>query len=301
MDPLGGLRSDISQAKKVGKNVETQVKRGKNMQKKAASLNKDVLRHLLLYFLIGILLSCAVFIPVYKGSTFPVVQSFAWTGVIIAFLLGLWSFNRAQRKIDWFESGEGWAAFGFTLLTTLTLFLGFIGGWFLMSGLLVRNVLSPAVVILVGSSFVVFTVPHLLYITYLKAMSIPERVYKFWSFPSRPLDYDPGWNADRIIFANLTFVKDMNDPVSLTTVKARLPLEAPLGQLLHLFLLDYNENRSPDAPVKQIRSTKGDLGWVFYSKRFLGIRKYFDPDVTIEQNKIKEDVTIYLDRRIISE
>ena len=125
---------------------------------------------------------------------------------------------------------------------------------------------------------------------------VEEKEFKLWYFPAKIPEENLRWNPDKILFANLAFTKS-NDVPAFTTVKARLPLEARLGDLTFLFVTDYNQNRSPESPIKDLGGPGGSYGWIFFVKKSLGRVRVLDPEQTIEDNGIIEDSTVILRRK----
>lgn len=293
MDPLGGLRSSVSQAHKTAKSVESRVKRAKSVQKKAARLDKALVLHFLIFFGAGVVLGLSYFMPFGNPDLGALNIIFIINGGV-ALLLGFLHQKRILRKFDWAEYGDVWPEFMITFCGALFVFGGSLLLWVILPLVGLKNGVSLTYQLIGASSLILFLLPNLIQAAHVRALEIQPYKYKVWHFPNRPLNHDPRWNPDRIVFANLKFSKSLNDKVE-TTVKARLPVEAEFGQLLHLFFLDYNENRSPDSPVQDIGGPDKGIGWLFYASSRMG-KRVFDPDKTILDNGIKEDDTIFMTR-----
>ncbi|GHT67181.1 hypothetical protein AGMMS50239_29920 [Bacteroidia bacterium] len=140
-----------------------------------------------------------------------------------------------------------------------------------------------------------FVFPSLFYETYKKYMEIPLEVHKIWKFSqSTDLSHFEYMDYNKLMVLELEFVKQLSDETP-TKVKAKAPDNIPFGIWFQKFLLDYNL-KFPTTPVA-LRNGEGDFGWIFYIKRsFFLPRKYVDFDLTIPENRIKENHTIVVKR-----
>jgi hypothetical protein len=124
---------------------------------------------------------------------------------------------------------------------------------------------------------------------------IPVRVFKEWNFPPPGTLSDPNDSemADPIII-NFEIRKGIDD--NLTVFKAKAPKGLQLGRLFYYFVMDYN-SRYPDNPVVLNESESSYFKWSFMITRSIFSGKAFpDPDLTISDNKIKENSTITCER-----
>lgn len=300
-NPSAQAGSTFAQGKAVQANVASKFKQGKAMQTKAAKFNKEVLKHLLLYLLMGIILGFTAFVPMFSFE-YPVTKIVYISIAVFSLLFGWWSVNRASQKIDWYEGNKFLPQFFLALGVYLFLFLGLILIYFLVDLIFDYFEFPYTLTLLFGAACITSLIPLLVNASFEKAMMIEPRTYRLWSYPENYIEKQPTWNRDRIIYANLHFKRKENENL-VTTVKVKLPKEAILGELLYLFIRDYNENRSPDNPIQQLQQKHGVSGWMFVTKN-IGPAAIFkktrilDTDKSVEENKISEDGHLYFERII---
>jgi hypothetical protein len=303
MDPLGGVRSQTAQAKAVQRGVKSNLKMAKAAQSKAAKLDRKMVLHMLLFLLFGLVLGTLAFVEFFgkHGGSVPKVVFLATA--VLSIPLGMlheaWLVRRA----------EGDRSPGAELLVTFItmLFLGvgiFLGHWLFPS---LRSGGQPDFAWILALSSLGMIVPHLLLNAYEAAYAFEPRRYLLWYFPEDHREREPLWDKDRIVIANLHFKRKEYEPL-VTTVNARLPLDAALGELVYLFVKDYNENRFPGSPIESLQHTDGSLGWLFHTRRFLLAKRrklafstrVLDPSLTIAENGIGRNADIYFERVITS-
>lgn len=304
MDPLGGVRSQAAQAKAVQRGVKGQLKMAKAAQAKTAKLDRKSVLHMLLYMCIGLLLGTLAFVDFFGSHQGSVPKMVFLATAVLCIPVGMlheaWIARRA----------EGLRATGPELLITAitALFVGFgifLGHWLfpLIPG--AGGVGEFAWFIALAAIAVV--VPHLLLLAFEAAFAFEPRQYQLWYFPVNEREREPHWSADRIVIANLHFKRKEYEE-GATTVNVRLPLDAGLGDMIHLFVRDYNENRFPGNPIEELHYTDGSLGWMFSTRRFLlpkrrklpVSRRVLDPTLTVAENGIARDADIYFQRVITS-
>lgn len=302
MDPLGGVRSQVAQAKAVQRGVKGQLKMAKAAQAKAGKLDRKMVLHMLLYLLFGLLLGLGAFVDLFatrQGSVPKLV--FLGTALLcipVGMLHEAWLSRRA----------EGDRAPGMELLVTLitVMFTGlgiFLGHWFfpLING----NDDQQEFALFMALAAIAVFVPHLLVQAAEAAYAFEPRRYQLWYFPVNEREREPHWNNDRIVIANLHFRRSEDDHLH-TTVNVRLPMDAGLGEMVHLFVKDYNENRFPGNPIEDLHAGDGSLGWIFSTRRFLLAKqrrlavskRVLDPALTVADNRIGRDADIYFHRVI---
>src|SRR5690554_1830226 len=301
-DPTTGLRSGYAETQAVKRTGKAKFGRVKAIQSKAAKINKPVVMHFLLFLLIGILMGLAVFVPFYHITSYSVLKSLFIAFFVIGILLGHWHKTRALKKIDWAESGK----FFPRLLLSLAVYLAVFGGillMFMVLPMLITSYVSETtfpISVLLAAGTVSILLPFLLNEAFDYATDIESKEYKLWEFPQNYIEKQPTWNRDRVVFSNLNFRRKENENF-VTTIKVKLPKEANFGELIYLFIRDYNENRSPENPIVELLPQHGTLGW-FFKIDNKGISKLWkkkvliDTDLTVEQNGIEEDGHIYFER-----
>ncbi len=301
-DPSMQAKSNLAQAKAVQKNVKSKFARVKGAEKKTASFDKNVRKHLLIFLAMGLLLGCSVFVPFFSHPGLPLAKiSYASLGVI-GLLLGIWSHKRAAKKIDWYEGVPFSSRFWLALGTFVAVYLGMLILYLCIS------LLTPLAELSIGMSFLLASAPLPLILpifveeAFDRATFIAPKAYELWMYPENYVEKQPSWNPERIVFANLHFKRDEQER-SVTTVKVKLPKEAVLGELIYLFMRDYNENRSPDRPIRQLTFKEGVEGWMFKTnnKGFKAIfkrKRLLDTNLSIEENRIEKDQDLFFERVI---
>ncbi len=284
--------------------VKGQLKMAKAAQAKTAKLDRKLVLHMLLYTLFGVLLGTmafADFFGTHQGSVPKMVFLFtALLSIPVGMLHEAWISRRS----------EGVRAAGPELLITFitALFLGlgiFLGHRFFP--LIPGAGGVPELALMMALGAIGMLVPHLVLLAFEAAGAFEPRRYDLWFYPVNEREREPRWNNDRIVIANLHFRRKEIDHL-LTTVNVRLPMDAGLGEMIHLFVKDYNENRFPGNPIEELHYSDGSLGWLFSTRRFIFpkkrrlafSRRVLNPSLTIAENEIGRDTDIYFHRVITS-
>jgi hypothetical protein len=298
-NPTAQAGSTFAQGKAVQSNVSSKFKQGKAVQTKAATFNKGVLKHMLLFLFMGVILGCTAFIPMFSFD-YPVTKIVYVVIASISLLFGWWSLNRATRKIEWYDGNRFFPQFLLAFGVCSFLFLGLILVYFLADIAFAYLEYPYQLILLFGAGSITSFIPLLFNSGFERAWVIEPKAYRLWVYPENYIEKQPTWNRERIIFANLNFKRRENENL-VTTVKVKLPKEAILGELLYLFIKDYNENRSPDAPIQQLLEKQGVSGWKFLTKNTgpAGLFKKFkvlDTDQSVEANRISEESHLFFER-----
>lgn len=301
-NPTSKFRSEYAQGQAVKKNLKSKVSQGKAVKAKAAKLNKAVVVHLLIFLGMGALLGISVLIPFYSVPEYSLL-SFTFVAVaLLSLLFGFWHIARANKKIDWFDEGKFSGKFLLTIGVAFVLCLGIVLIYNLVPLIFSRfqgNV-NFSISVIIGAATITSTIPFLFSRTFEAAMAIEPKEYALWEYPENYIEKQPTWNRDRIIFANLHFRRKEHENF-VTTIKVKLPKEAIFGELIVLFLRDYNENRSPDNPIIGLSKRDGVEGWLFSTDNkgitsLIKKRKLIDTEKTVEENGIQEDGHVYFER-----
>jgi len=303
MDPLGGVRSQAAQAKAMQRGVKGQLKMAKAAQSKAAKFDRKLVLHMLVFLLLGLVLGTLAFVEFFGAHDRSVPKLVFVATTLLSIPLGMlheaWLVRRAEG--DRVPGPE-------LLITAITmLFLGlgiFLGHWLFPK---VGGGGEPAFAWIIALGALGMLLPHLLLNAYEAAYAFQARQYLLWYFPENHKEREPQWDKDRIVIANLHFRRKEHEPL-ITTVNARLPLDAALGELVYLFIKDYNENRFPGSPIESLHYADGSLGWLFHTRRFLLPKtrklafstRVLDPSLTIAENGIGRNADIYFARVMTS-
>ncbi|MTI31962.1 TssN family type VI secretion system protein [Xanthovirga aplysinae] len=146
------------------------------------------------------------------------------------------------------------------------------------------------------TAFMAFIIPTFFERTLNKALAIPARVMKNWTFPIQNGFSEPKDDELRdLVVLSFEFYKSSNDPLK-TNFKAKAPIRMDFGRLFYHFVNDYNDRHQERIEVS---NDKGEAGqWVFYIKPpWYGVAKYIDPDLPIYMNGIEEN-SVVICRRV---
>ena len=305
-DPTAGIKSGYAESQGVKRTAKTKFSQGKALKAKTAKLDKAVVMHFLVFLLTGLILGFAVFIPFYHTPSYSTLKVLFVVFFLLGLLFGIWNRNRMMKKIDWAPTVPFLPIF----LVTLSAFIGVFGGvllMFLLLPWLLSSYVSEttvAISLLLAASPISMFIPVLLNETFNQALKIEPKKYKIWEFPRSYIEKQPTWNHERRVFPNISFRRNPSENFE-TTIKVRLPKDANLGEVFYLLMVDYNDNKSPEEPIRQLTLSEGTKGWLFrmYNKEYKGMNKlwtkeytFLDPDLTVEENKIEEDCHIYFER-----
>lgn len=123
-------------------------------------------------------------------------------------------------------------------------------------------------------------------LTYQSYLKIPAEIYKIRVYQKNETFEPPHAELDirqvMVIGINVPrFVGDENEAI----VKSKALSSFVLGEWFGMIMSDYNKQHL-DNQV-ELFDQEGSYGWIFYTeKSFLKSRKYLDPDLTFEANKL---------------
>lgn len=145
-----------------------------------------------------------------------------------------------------------------------------------------------------------FVIPFLLIKTYESAIGIPEKEVKRWFYPlqSPPEEPDERMLEKPLVIAFL--MPKQPDDHQFTNFRAKAPAAMVMGDLFYFFMEDYNA-RNGGQPIEYADKYGRAHGWVFYFKPrwyLLYHKRYVDPDLTIAENRVKENSVIVCEREV---
>jgi hypothetical protein len=143
-----------------------------------------------------------------------------------------------------------------------------------------------------ATCILIFFIPTIFYWTYLAFINIPFEIYKVWEYPrnTEEINFD-GLDFDRLLVLDIEFSKKP-DAEERLRVKAKAPSDITFGDWFRKFIDDYNY-KFPASTIEYIRADGDMHSWVFYCKKsFFHRRRLLDPELTITENKIKENIKI---------
>jgi hypothetical protein len=300
MDPLGGVRSSMAQGKSLARGMKGKAKMAKALKTKSAKLNKPVIKYLLVFLLISIVLGLSVFVPIHGFEGVSRVKVIFVLMCILSVLLGSWHVKRMEEKVDWAHPYRLGPELLFTAGVALILMLGiFLLFYFLP--LLLPNLLvgRPDFALIIASTSLFFIIPFLVDRLFKRAQVVDGRQYRLWYYPKNYIEKQPTWSRDKLVYANLIFnLKSTDDRHK--RIEVRLPTEANFGEMIYLFINDFNENKQPDDPIRDLRIENDSMGWLFsVPKRIWKLKvgkRYLDPELTVEENEIEKQMDITFER-----
>ncbi len=140
-----------------------------------------------------------------------------------------------------------------------------------------------------------FIAPTFVRIAFAYFMRIPIKHYKAWTLPAPGTLTDPtNKEMANPIIVNFEISREITD--SKTVFKAKAPQGMNLGKLFYFFISDYN-SKNPNSPIVIINEDNKTEQWSFYQTNNLFKSKtHLDPDITISENKIKENSSVICKR-----
>lgn len=147
-----------------------------------------------------------------------------------------------------------------------------------------------------STCFLCFFIPYMVDTAFRKFAAIPPEIYKVWYHPD---DYEePDFermDLNKMFLIDIEFSKTPNDP-TISNFKAKAPLEMVFSDWFVSFIANYN-TKFDDSQIQYTNSEGEAHGWIFYTKgNFFTGRKYIDPDLTINANKIRENEAVVAKR-----
>jgi hypothetical protein len=148
-----------------------------------------------------------------------------------------------------------------------------------------------------------FIVPFLFLKTYEAALDIPFRNMKEWFYPvqSPPEEPEEALLQKPLVIAFL-MPKAIEDR-KYTNFRAKAPSGMITGDLFYHFVQDYNAKNAGQT-IEYADKYGRAYGWLFYFKPrwYLLYQKYYiDPDISIAENRIRENSVIVCERTHVPE
>ena len=142
-----------------------------------------------------------------------------------------------------------------------------------------------------------FVLPQFLKVCFRAYRSIPQEIYKLWYYPlhASEIDFDT-IDTSTIYMLELEYSKSIDDNRIINT-KLRAPVHMKFGDWFRSFLENYNHKYESD-PIHYLLDGQRPQGWIFSTKPgWTGTARFIDPDLTIADNQISEQMVI-LARRV---
>lgn len=145
-------------------------------------------------------------------------------------------------------------------------------------------------------SMLAFFVPLAILHTFNAAYTIPSAEFPLWQYPLHDAielpDEKPG---EKILVIAFEISKRKADPIK-TNFRAKGPETMKLCDLYYHFINDYNDLQS-ETPIVYAENDYTTYEWWFRrKKKWYQTNHIFDPELTIRENKIKENTVIICER-----
>ncbi len=147
------------------------------------------------------------------------------------------------------------------------------------------------------TSLLFFILAFLIRHTFIKAISIPMKIYSKWYYPIHQELADPDEaKMKNMLVISFEFQKKITDKY-YTNFRAKAPADMDFDQLFYYFINDYNE-RHPNAKIEFVNEQGAPYGWVFYKKpRWYSFgTKYIKTDISFFLNRVRENDIIVCSR-----
>jgi len=212
----------------------------------------------------------------------------AYLVLMISFLLlGVIHVWCMYSNFDWAGKNDLSAELLFSIMISFFMLAGFIA----TSYFLTRNFMP-----LFTGSMMLFFVPLLLHRAFIYASVIPEKDYKKWLYPDKPVIADMD-NIDLSNFAIITFIFSKKDgDHARSNFQSKAPYPIRLGDLFYFFIQEWN-HKNPGSTIQYLDENNRTFGWYFYTRKsWWRPKKYLDADHTIRENKIGVNEIIVTER-----
>ncbi len=151
-----------------------------------------------------------------------------------------------------------------------------------------------------SSSIISFFIPFLYRETFFYYLKIPKPIYKIWKYPADFYEPDiDNINLDKLILVEIELRKNIKDTTE-SNLKVKALRDMILSDWFYSIIQDYNY-RQPESPIETKDANGETYEWQFFVKpSWYRDRRYLDPEMTISENKIRENLVIIADR-VVSE
>jgi hypothetical protein len=242
-------------------------------------------RILIYFFTCGILIGATFLIGFVSFDTVTLwifIASNIW--LFVLGILHVWLFEKTIPVEN--------AVNGKILLTVSLLFFGY--GLILLLYKLAIKSPFPGIYFAPGLCFLI---PLFIAIAFDFFTDIPGKVFKEWSFPPPGTLSDPS-DSEMAGPVIVNFVIRKGVTEERTVFKAKAPRGLTLGRLFYYFVIDYN-SRYPDHPIIISEFENSYFKWSFFTTRsILTGRTYLDAELTVAENRIKENSSVICERLI---
>jgi Type VI secretion system, TssN len=195
-----------------------------------------------------------------------------------------------RRYLKWSGADDSfWFEVIFTIVLAAFAFMGFVMVFSMFN--------REGYQFYIASSVLFFVLAYFIYATFIRAVSIPLKIYARWFYPVHEEVDDPDEDKlKNMLVISFEFQKKKEDQ-HYTNFRAKAPADMEFGQLFYYFLNDYNE-RHPNGKIEFLNEQSSPYGWIFYKKpRWYNLSTlYIDSDKSFFINHIRENDIIVCKR-----
>lgn len=140
-----------------------------------------------------------------------------------------------------------------------------------------------------------FFVPVSLFYTFQAAYNIPNPVFASWIYPAHEIHLPDERPNEKLVVIAFEIAKKADSPTK-TNFRAKGPEVMKLGDLYYHFINDYNEYHS-ETTIDFTDEHRESYEWWFRIKpKWYQANRILDPELTVRENKIKENSVIICER-----
>jgi hypothetical protein len=150
------------------------------------------------------------------------------------------------------------------------------------------------------TSMLAFFAPLSIYYTFDAAYNIPRPVFATWLYPVHdPIDLPDERPNEKLVVIAFEIAKSSSS-AARTNFRAKGPETMKLGDLYYHFINDYNELHSETTIEYADQQHDGHEWWFRLKPKFFRRSRIFDPELTIRENKIRENTVIICERLLLN-
>lgn len=244
------------------------------------------------FIVVGVLLSLFGFVGYFNDAS----RSFYVFLLLQIIILGLgfgtsYYWNKQSAELGEYNLFMGSKKIGIGVLFFICNLLIGIVGFTLIFNLFNKTGSAPYY----SLCLIPFVLPHFIRIVYNFYLQIPNDIFKIWYYPTNYVDTNPdNINTNNALMLELEIAKRMNEEYTNTKIKA--PVEMKFGDWFMAYI-DYHNDKFENNRI-EYRDNDGSMqGWMFFERpSFFQAAKYVDPDLTIQENRLKENKIIIAKR-----
>lgn len=145
-------------------------------------------------------------------------------------------------------------------------------------------------------SMIAFFIPLSVLKTFEAAYNIPAAEFSVWQYPvNNPIELPDEKAGEKLLVIAFEISKKKTD-LAKTNFRAKGPETMKLGDLYYHFINDYNDAQS-ETPIEYADDDFTAYEWWFrLKKKWYQLNRILDPELSVRENKIKENSIIICER-----